>query len=47
MAVPLQEATDAALRSLSHGMTRAMEQAPAGLLERFERSHRWQALGWE
>jgi hypothetical protein len=47
MAVPLQEATEAALRSLSHGMTRTMEQAPAGLLERFERSHRWQALGWE
>jgi len=47
MALPVQEATEAALRSLCHGMTRAMQRAPAGLLERFERSHRWQALGCE
>jgi hypothetical protein len=47
MAVPLQEATDAALASLSWGMVRALERAPNGLLDRFERSHRWQELGWE
>ena len=47
MAVPLQEATEAALASLSRGMARALERAPADLLDRLERSHQWQALGWE
>ena len=47
MAVPLQEATSAALESLAWGMTRAFERAPNGLLARFEQSHRWQELGWE
>jgi hypothetical protein len=47
MAVPLQEATDVALESLSWSMIRALERAPNGLLDRFERSHRWQELGWE
>ena len=47
MAIPLQEATDAALQFLSWGITRALERAPDGLLGRFERSHRWQELGWE
>ena len=45
MAIPLQEATETALRSLSHGMARALERAPAELVDRFERSHQWQVLG--
>jgi hypothetical protein len=47
MAVPLQEATDAALQALSWGVTQALERAPEGLLDRFERSHRGRDLGWE
>lgn len=47
MALPLQEATEAALASLSRGMARALQRAPAGLMDRFEQSHRWQSLGWE
>lgn len=46
-AIPLQEATAAALQTLAWGMARALERAPNGLLDRFERSHRWQELGWE
>jgi len=38
VAVPLQEATDAALRILVWSVSRALEGAPNGLLERYEQS---------
>jgi hypothetical protein len=47
IAVPLQEATDAALEVFSTSVSHALEQAPQGLLDRFERSHHLQELGWE
>jgi hypothetical protein len=47
LAMPIQEASDAALRSLAWEVTQALEHAPNGLLDRLEHSHRWQELGWE
>ena len=47
IAVPLQEAADAALQVLAWSVSRAMERAPNGLLERFERSHHLEYLGIE
>ena len=45
IAVPLQDATDAALEVLSWSVSRALEQAPGGLLDRFEGSHHLEHLG--
>jgi hypothetical protein len=45
IAMPLQEATDAALEALAGSMARTLERAPTGLLDRFERSHHLQELG--
>lgn len=39
MAVPIQEATDAALESVSWSMAQALERGPDRLLARLERSH--------
>jgi hypothetical protein len=39
IAVPLDEATDAALETLVWSVSRALERAPNRLLDRFERSH--------
>jgi len=47
LAVPLQEATDAALQVLLWSVSRALEGAPNGLLDRFERSHRSDEVGVE
>jgi len=47
LAVPLHEATDAALQVLIWSVSRALEQAPNGLLERFERSHHSEELSVE
>ena len=47
LAVSLHEATDAALQVLIWSVSRALEQAPNGLLERFERSHHSEELGVE
>lgn len=47
LAVPLQEATDAALQVLIWRMSRTLEQAPNGLLDRFEQSHHAVDLGIE
>jgi hypothetical protein len=47
LAVPLQEATDAALQVLIWRMSRTLEQAPNGLLDRFEQSHQLEDLGVE
>jgi hypothetical protein len=47
LAVPLQEATDAALQVLVWSVSRALERAPNGLLERFERSHQSEELSVE
>jgi hypothetical protein len=47
LAVPIQETTSAALRTLVWEMARALEDAPEGLLERLDRSHRRTELGWE
>jgi hypothetical protein len=47
IAVPIQEATNVALRTLAWQITRALEQAPSGLLDRLDQSRRWQGLGWE
>jgi len=47
IAISLQEATDAALEVLASSVTRALERAPNGLLERYERSHHLADLGFE
>lgn len=47
IALPLQEATDAALETLARSVGRALERAPDRLLERFERSHELAELGFE
>lgn len=45
ISIALQDATDAALEGLSWSVCRALEQAPGGLLDRFERSHHLEQLG--
>ena len=47
MAVPLQNATDAALEALAVEMMLALERAPEALLDRIAESRRWQELGWD
>jgi hypothetical protein len=47
IAMPLQEAADAALEALTWNVSRALERAPDGLLDRFERSHSGKELGAE
>jgi hypothetical protein len=47
LAVPLQDATDAALEVLIWSVSRALERAPNGLLDRFEHSHRADELSVE
>ena len=47
IAVPLHEATDAALKVLVLSVTRTLEQAPNHLLDRFEQSHHLESLGME
>lgn len=47
IAIPLQEAADAALEVLTWSVSRALERAPDGLLDRFERSHLGRELGSE
>lgn len=44
---PLQEATDAAFRTLVSSLSQELERAPRGLLDRFERSHDLEDLGIE
>ena len=45
MAMPLQEATDAALQVLVWSLVRALERTPDDLLERLEESHRLVEMG--
>jgi hypothetical protein len=47
LAVPIQQTTSAALRALVWEMTRALSEAPQGLLERLDRAHRRSEFGWE
>ncbi len=47
IAIPIQEATEVALRVLAWRLTQALERAPNGLQDRFDSSHRWAELGWE
>ena len=47
LAVTIQQTTEAALRALVWEMTRALEEAPEGLLERLDRAHRRSELGWD
>jgi hypothetical protein len=47
LAIPLQDATDAALEVLVWSVSRALEHAPNGLLDRYERSHQLAELGFE
>jgi hypothetical protein len=47
IAIPLQEATDAALRVLVLSVSRTLERAPDGFLDRLERSHHLAELGIE
>jgi hypothetical protein len=47
LAVPLHDATDAALQVLIWSVSGALERAPNGLLERFERSHYSEELSVE
>jgi hypothetical protein len=43
----LQEATDAAISALVWSVSRALERAPDGLVDRYERSHHLEELGFE
>jgi hypothetical protein len=47
VAAPLLEATDAALEILAWSVSRALERAPDGLLERYVGSHHLEDLGFE
>lgn len=47
IAIPLQQAADAALEVLASNVGRALERAPDGFLDRFERSHSGQEFGAE
>jgi hypothetical protein len=47
IAVPLQEATDAALQSLIWNVAETFERAPDPIRQRFDRSHEGEDLGWE
>lgn len=47
LAIPLQEATDAALEVLAWAVSRALERAPDGLLDRYVASHHLAELGFE
>ena len=47
VAVPLHEATDAALQALVSSVSRALERAPNHFLDRYEQSHHLQDLGIE
>jgi hypothetical protein len=44
IAVPLQDATEAAIGRLSWDITLTLEQAPAGVIERVEHGRRWTGL---
>ena len=47
LAVPIQDTTSAALRTLVWEMAHVLEGAPEGLLDRLDRSHRRSQFGWE
>ena len=47
IAHPLHEASDAAVEVLAWSVSRALERAPNGLLDRYMRSHHLQELGIE
>jgi len=47
IAIPLQEATDAALKVLAASIARSLARSPTGWLDRFERSHHLVDLGVE
>jgi hypothetical protein len=47
IAVPIQEATDAALQALVVSVSRALERAQNDFLDRYEQSHHLQHLGIE
>jgi hypothetical protein len=47
VAMPLQEATDAALHALIWNISEIFERAPDRIRERFDRSHEGEYLGWE
>ena len=47
LAIPLQKATEAALEILAWSVSRALERAPDGLLDRYVASHRLAELGFE
>jgi hypothetical protein len=47
IAVPIQEATDAALQALVLSVSRALGRAPNDFLDRYEQSHHLQHLGIE
>jgi hypothetical protein len=44
---PLKEATDAALRSLVWSVSRTLDSAPNGLVDRYAESHHLEELGIE
>ena len=45
IAIPLQDAADAALEVLAASIARALEHSPTGWLDRFDRSHHLVELG--
>jgi hypothetical protein len=47
VAIPLQEATDAALQVLASSLARTLSRAPEGFLDRFDGSNHLAELGFE
>ena len=47
IALPLQDASDAAIEVLVWSVSRALERAPSALLDRYARNHHLQELGVE
>jgi hypothetical protein len=47
IAIPLQEAADAALEVLAMSIARSLERSPTGWLDRFEASHHLAELGMD
>ena len=44
---PLREASDAALEVLARSVCRTLDRAPEGFLDRYEKSHHLEDLGFE
>ncbi len=47
IAGPIRDATDVALHILAWRLAQIIDDGPAGLIDRYDASHRLEAFGWE